>query len=351
MQNTTAVCHYCEEIKPLSAFNRGHIMPQAFGRFDENLVLHGVECMACNDHFGRTIELALARDSKEGLERFEHGLTKPRKDRRLGKRIALTQRGGRLDGAILEWDLESSPNELRARPARQVGFARDENGPFVWFRVEDIPSSEELQAEGYIYGIAGGLSKEDALRIFDHLGIMTSDVTVLDDPRDKDGMVDINVIGRIDHTIKRAIAKIAYGYLAHEYKAISFMDQFRAIRRYVRYGKEPSWVPVTISTEHIIGGLPPGQQLLAHVITVRWEPRKKQVVAQVTLFGWIQYQVTLSTAKFNVPPECIDSGHAFNPFANQLAKLTRNRRLSRPFPLMSKPDFLKARAAGTLVKA
>ena len=76
MPQTEATCHYCEQTKPLSEFNRGHVMPQAFGKYEENLVLHGVECEECNDYFGRTVELALARDSKEGLDRFEHGIAR-----------------------------------------------------------------------------------------------------------------------------------------------------------------------------------------------------------------------------------------------------------------------------------
>ena len=52
-------------------FDRDHVMPEAFGTFDENWTLDCV-CKACNGHFGRTIELTLARGSTEALLRLRH---------------------------------------------------------------------------------------------------------------------------------------------------------------------------------------------------------------------------------------------------------------------------------------
>src|SRR4051812_37658358 len=70
----TAKCLYCDETKPLAAFNREHVLPEAFGKYEDNLVLHHRVCADCNTHLGRELDLPLARDSKEGLDRFEHNL-------------------------------------------------------------------------------------------------------------------------------------------------------------------------------------------------------------------------------------------------------------------------------------
>jgi hypothetical protein len=353
MTHPSSKCVYCGETKPLSEFNRGHVIPQAFGRFEDNLVLHEAECLACNDLFGKSLELALARDSKEGLERFEHGLVKARKDgRRLaGNRITFTQQG-LFEGASLEIDPEAPSDELRLRPVREIGFGQDWDGPFSWFKPEDVPPIEELRKHGLVVAAAGSMSAEEVAALLAERGVQVSERRCFGDPRDADGKISTTMRGRIDHVLKRAIAKIAFSYLAHEYPGISRMPEFDDIRRYVRLGHVPmSFDTVTISTDSILGGLPPDTQLLAHVVTVRWDARLRHVIAQVTLLGWVQYQVTLSAAPFRIEPRCIESGHAFNPFVRQIAKLTRNRRLSIPFWTMTKDEFARWRADGMRPKA
>lgn len=70
-------CIYCREVKPPEAFDREHVLPQAFGTFTrDNLVLDCV-CRDCNGLFGRTIDQKLARDTVEGLERYRQGLRSP----------------------------------------------------------------------------------------------------------------------------------------------------------------------------------------------------------------------------------------------------------------------------------
>jgi hypothetical protein len=348
MTLSSSRCLYCGETKPLSEFNKGHVMPQAFGRFEDNLVLHGEECIACNDLFGKTLELALARDSKEGLDRFAHGLVKPRKDGRRfgGGRIKFTNQG-RFEGASLEIDPDAPSNELRLRPVREIGFGQDWEGPFRWFKLEDVPPVEELRKLGLVVATAGSMSAEDVETFLKARGLRVSERRCFGDPRDADGKISTTMRGQIDQVLMRSVAKIAFSYLAHEYPGIPHMPEFDEIRRYVRLGQAPmSFEPITISTDAILGGLPPDTQLLAHVVTVRWDPRTRRIVAQVTLLGWLQYQVTLSAAPFVIEPRFIDSGHAFNPFVRQIAKLTRNRRLSVPFWTMTKEEFSRWKAGG-----
>ena len=66
-------CLDCHEVKEADAFNREHVIPEAFGRFEENMVLKLVVCETCNTYFANHLELRLARDSIEGLDRYEHG--------------------------------------------------------------------------------------------------------------------------------------------------------------------------------------------------------------------------------------------------------------------------------------
>jgi hypothetical protein len=53
---------YCREDKDRALFNREHVVPEAFGLFEENFVLHEVVCAACNKLLGDELDIALARD-------------------------------------------------------------------------------------------------------------------------------------------------------------------------------------------------------------------------------------------------------------------------------------------------
>jgi len=62
-----ATCIYCRS-RGTAPFPRGHVVPKAFGRFQDNLTL-GCVCGACNSFFDRELELFLTRDSVETLLR------------------------------------------------------------------------------------------------------------------------------------------------------------------------------------------------------------------------------------------------------------------------------------------
>ncbi len=343
----SARCVYCRLTKDLREFNREHVLPEAFGKYEANLVLAGCVCVGCNDYFSKHLDTPLARDTKEGIERFQHGLVHEKKRRRLGRRITLRHRGGHLDGSLIDVELDASGTALLPRPSRQVGFGTSEAGPFDWYRVEELPDLAALRAKGFTYVVTGGLSAEEATSILASLGLATTDRVELPDPRDEAGMVDTTMTGRIDTTIRRAVAKIAFNYFTYCYAAVAAMDQFRGVRDYIRFEAPTDPDPVAIVAKPILGNTPPGTQILAHVLTVRWNKILHRVVAQVTLFGWLQYEITLSRERFIFPPSFVDSGHAFNPFAGQVAELTRDRRKAAKLPLVSKEDFAARQKPGS----
>jgi hypothetical protein len=335
-------CHWCFETKPAKEFNAGHVMPKAFGAVDgNNPVLHQKECSACNKHFGDTIELALARDSKEGIDRFNHGVMRSREDARhlASDRLTFALKEGPLAGAPHEVDPTAPSGELRLRPARRIGVGLSPQGPWTWYEPERLPPKEELRGITY-FSTAGSMSAEELGGILEGFGIKSEAVEALPDPRGADGKVCLTMTGTIDQDIMRAIAKIAFNYFVHEYPTLRLMPHFHEIRRYIRYGEEPSFRPVSISNRAVIGGVSPSMQLIAHAVSVMWNRRRCRVVALVSLFGWLRYEVTLSTVPFIIEPTCIDSGLAFNTYAKQAVPLTRNLRLAaRTMPLLTKEEF------------
>lgn len=89
------LCIYCRLDKPPDDFNREHVVQEAFGRFKNNLVLHELVCEECNEYFGNGLDLALARDSLEGLHRYERGLKEATVDTVFG-------RGDLSEGRLIE---------------------------------------------------------------------------------------------------------------------------------------------------------------------------------------------------------------------------------------------------------
>src|SRR5689334_3602960 len=99
-------CLYCRRELESKHFNREHVLPEAFGSFETNLVPLDTVCEGCNTYFGNNLELKLARDSIEGLDRYQHGVRMPTETTRFGRGGLLTARvnnGGFYQGAEVWW--------------------------------------------------------------------------------------------------------------------------------------------------------------------------------------------------------------------------------------------------------
>jgi hypothetical protein len=143
-------CIYCGERKPETAFNREHVIPEAFGKFEHNFVVLKIVCSDCNTYFGNNLDDVLSRDSMEGLQRFESGLTPATSKHRLGRgRLKSSLRGTEFEGAKLEWRAaeDGSPG-LVVNLLPQIGVGSDPGGPFEWFTLKEMPSLVELRAKG-----------------------------------------------------------------------------------------------------------------------------------------------------------------------------------------------------------
>lgn len=339
----SATCLYCSEMKPTSAFNREHVIPEAFGVFDDNFVLRETVCAACNTFFGETLDRSLARDTKEGLDRFAHDVARPKKGRKVGKGIAVKVRGGRFDGALHEWDLDASGLNLQVKPSPQAGFAATEEGPFEWFPLSEVPTQAALAERGFLYCVLGGVSEDEARKFLSERGMSVSGPPVIESAVDSNGEVEAEISGRVGPTIQRGIAKIAMNYLAYHYPEISLLPHFDTLRKWVRFDAPPSQRLVHMVTKRILGGLPDDKQIIAHVVAVRWAPELGYVLGQVSLFGWAQYRVMLSDAPFVLPPSCVESGHAFNTYARQIVPVSRDRRRAARVPLITRTEYLARR--------
>ena len=100
----------------------------------------------------------------------------------------------------------------------------------------------------------------------------------------------------IDQTIFRALAKIAFNYLAY-WAGPDFVIRkpFHPIRQYIRFGKKEFYPFVVIIEKTILGDEPiVGKRRVGHLITLDLSKNKSSIVSQVSLFNSMTYSVLLA---------------------------------------------------------
>lgn len=141
-------CIYCSEEKEDVDFNREHVIPDSFGAFENNLVITCV-CKACNDFFGRELDMKLARDSAEGIDRFRWGLKSTHAFKSMGRssttHIEVAQ-SGPMKGVSCRLIPSADGRTFDAEPLPQIGFAWDEDGPFAYHSADALPFPADVIA-------------------------------------------------------------------------------------------------------------------------------------------------------------------------------------------------------------
>lgn len=134
-------CIYCQEEKALDAFRSAeHVLPQCFGKFQNNLTLKGIVCDACNQYFGDNLECVLARDSFEGNSRFQYGVKKPEDFKSAGgdSHIALRIAEGEWVGAYVYREYSQQAGNMVLQFSPQVGFLMVVSGKYEYYLLDQI---------------------------------------------------------------------------------------------------------------------------------------------------------------------------------------------------------------------
>jgi hypothetical protein len=338
-------CIYCHDVKDESAFNREHVIPEAFGTFEQNMVLHHVVCETCNTYFADHLEIKLARDSIEGLNRYKHNVKRPERKTAFGRAGLLQFRiddGGFHHGAQMWWGPSDDGKSLVPRPVPQIGVCR-ESGENVWFWVDKLPTRSELPAHGFPRGTRPilkpfGVDPAEAEALLREKGYDPSPVEELGSPL-PGALIEISISGVVNRVLMRCIAKIAFNYLTYHYEPIARLDQFDAVRLFIR-DDIATQNPVSLSEGEFLAGLPADRAPLAHGVGVSWH--RGQVVGQVTLFFQFHYRIVLADGGFLFPPFIVDKGHLFDPINRQILEVTSDPTRGRPIkvpPLDGQKSF------------
>jgi HNH endonuclease len=140
-------CIYCLVDKKTSEFNVEHVLPRAFGTFEQNLTLIDKVCKNCNQLYGDKLEIAFARNTLAGVKRYKTGIKAPKEFRpSMAKFLTVMLDEQECDKLLLELAYSASHDDIVVAPKPIVGLKR-KNGELEMFLLKDIPECEVLNRE------------------------------------------------------------------------------------------------------------------------------------------------------------------------------------------------------------
>ena len=321
-------CIYCHEDKPETSYTKAeHVIPQSFGLFKDNFTLNNVVCDDCNQYFGDTLEIALARDTYEGHSRFEFDVKKSEDFKTAGKksRIIIRIVDGPMKGTYAYREYSPDQKDIVFKPLPQVGFRKKVSSEYEYYLIDEIPKRSEFEDKGF------DLKHSKAIKAFgidaEELKHKLNEQEITFEfggeivPPDKSQEILCDIEGTIDRKIFRAIAKIGFNYLSY-WQETEFMYQgsFDVIRRYIRYGEGVDYPLVIVLEKAILSDEDSSRRRLGHLITVNWSGDGKSIVSQVSLFNWITYSICLARGYAGERKD-IKKGNFFNTNSNEIYDL------------------------------
>jgi HNH endonuclease len=322
-------CIYCQQERSQEFYKKAeHVLPQSFGKFKQNMTLHNVVCDFCNQYFGNKLEIYLGRDTFEGQLRFQHGVKKAGKFKSMGResRIVVKSKEGEFAGCYMQRHFSAEKGGIVIKPLPQVGFMLGPEGKYEYFLLDQIPTKAELELKGYqekhprpMVGLE--VDPDELTRRLAEKGISFRYQGPYV-PKERLETLGCDFEGTIDHVIFRSVAKIAFNYLAH-WEGAAFVQHraFDRARRYVRWQHAPGYKLLHIDERAVLADEPiEGMRRLGHLITVDWAQDGISVLAQVSLFNWMTYQVLLAP-DFTGPPPELTRGHLFHVSNGEILRL------------------------------
>lgn len=322
-------CIYCQEVKSVGSYKKAeHVLPQSFGRFKDNLTLNNIVCDDCNQYFGDKLEIDLARDTFEGLQRFNFDVKKPAEFKTFGQgsRMVIRVTDYPFKGVFAYREYSPENNRIQLKPIAQAGFKRKDSNEYEYFLIDNIPDKKYLENGNF------DIKHSEAIRSFgieEELLIKElakKNITfriggeIIPPESTNDLLCEIE--GEIDKTIYRAVAKIGFNYLAM-WQQEEFINHpsFDLTRRFIRYGESTPFPLASVSEKPILADEPvEGQRRLGHLVTVNWAADNVSIVSQVSLFNWVTYSVCLAR-EFTGEHKSIKRGHFFNTNSHEILDL------------------------------
>ncbi len=299
-----ALCIYCGEGNHALFSGREHVIPQAFGTYGGRTPTLRCVCDPCNSTLGRELDQMLARDTLEGLARYDQGrLSKEmRPQRRLRFTLAdETEAGGMLGAAIK--GLDPTTNQLLPL-ATQLQIENLRTGKIDIFTREQIG---QFSSPEDVYGPPGARrlkifapSKEEHDSFLDELNRAGFDMRMQGPSQlgvtpsvGEDGQetLGVHVEGIFDDLHRRALAKILVNFAAFYLGDEVMAPRWAPLKRFVRYGE--GQLGARLSNGPFWTGQETAKLRYPDAINVRLENHPRGVVGVIQFYNRYTYELLL----------------------------------------------------------
>lgn len=306
-------CIYCKQEIVGNNSSDEHVFPQSFGCPD-SWVLDCV-CRGCNVSLGATIDRQLAGNSIEGIWRLQKigsRSKKPIRQTRIKINIPDEERFGDFKGIILFADF-SQIDSLYLPSQILISDASGKNKSIL---LEETSDNEIIGIKGKFSLFAhDGKEYKKAVERLKRLGKKIDETKINHLPITaikKDGKLEVEVRGKIDLMICRAIAKIAFNYFVKVHGANQAIDsRFDEIRDFVMTGAVPKFKIVNIEKGHILSEETDKQYLLeGHIFTV--ENIRNEIISKICLTNMFGFYYVVRLGDLGPIWYDIKKGHAYS---------------------------------------
>ena len=315
-------CVYCLRHKPHSEFTTEHVVPQSFGGFQGALTLTDAVCGVCNQHFGNTLDRVLARETLEGLRRYETGAASPEgaKEFRLGRVVLkLTDAGEYDDVLVMPAHDNRSPTGIVMQQVNQVGFKDPQTGKWVSYpewelEGDDFRGKVTLHKGQEIRILSDGDAAHGRLKmLLKRHGIDFQETEPMKDPPAPGAEISVHAAFDIDDIVKRVAAKICFNYMtAIHGRDFALGSEFNDIRAYIRYAVLGSVSFVHSTSDPILTDeIDADRRVDGHLVTVGWSDGPGGILGQLSLFNSLSYRVILTTRYWGEKSD-LHSGHFYS---------------------------------------
>lgn len=344
MRNQQAQCIYCLENKPERAFNVEHVLPAAFGDFQNALTLASPlpfrVCTSCNQRLGDSLDLTLGRDSLEAVLRALHSLTDADslKGFRYRHVVISIPRDHELAPMLVQLLPNADGTAIGCVPMSQLRVTLAD-GQKVCIRERDIKTRlPAILAQRRLEHVEMFCAPDDTAAFdrirteaaaagLDYLAWKTLEERCERTPHE----VSANLRFTIDALVCRAVAKIGFEYFVWRASRVNRTlvnhDKLQRIRRFVLEGvgdwrQFVSFVSHRPTNEEPATTGAPG----SHTLTLRWN---SDVVASVSLFNAVIYRVNVCEAPSPVW-QPIDGGHTYDLPRAKVTEIPASRIIQAP---------------------
>jgi hypothetical protein len=342
LKSPMPTCIYCLRDLPEERFNREHVIPQQLGSFENCPILVRTVCAECNSYFGNSLELAFGRDSIEAVYRLRHGQKRPEEfegfnGERLQFRVPGNMPGG---GLVLVPAASPDDNEIIMLLPAQVGVKTGSETEYVYHTEEDLlrhgidrlpPPDQEVKLQ-LVAEDDTGVERIRALVLARFPKFRVEGKLDLPPPERIDGKMLVEIKSRVDRLLARAIAKVAFNYIAFQAGArFALNANFDSVRRFIRYDEGgDDWREfVRILSKPLLAEETENLQVTrGHILILGWRDFETLVV-WVSPYNSMAYEVTLTRSYQGVWPP-LKIGQVFDWEHHKIVPLTDAGRIILP---------------------